>query len=116
MSSACAFLSANNRIPKLVIVADPLYDDDHPALLASAIDEQLGLDSDARVLVMVPQRDETTKGLLVKLKGELSRQSNPFVCIQEDIVSGQDDWEERDDDESRRVGFWWGIYGRGMPV
>jgi hypothetical protein len=94
-------------------VADPLYDDDHPALLATAIDEQLALNPDARVLIMVPQRDETTKGLLANLRGELSRQPNPLSCMKEDIVDGQDDWgNEHDDDETPSVGFWWGVFGR----
>ncbi|KAK4129461.1 hypothetical protein N657DRAFT_76172 [Parathielavia appendiculata] len=103
------------RIPnryQLIIVADPLYDDDHPALLTSAVDEQLALSADARVLIMVPQRDETTKGLLGVLRKELSRRPNPLLCLDEDVVDGQDDWGEDNDDETRHVGFWWGIFGR----
>ncbi|KAL2260149.1 hypothetical protein VTK26DRAFT_5936 [Humicola hyalothermophila] len=99
---------------QLIIVADPLYDDDHPALLASAIDEQLSLSPEARVLAMVPQRDEITKGLLAVLQDELARRPNPLRCLQESMVAGQDDWgdDNDDDDETRHVGFWWGIFGR----
>ena len=94
-------------------MADPLYDDDHPALLASAIDEQLALNSDARVLVMVPQRDEITKGLLGTLRDELAQRSSPFLCLHENMVNGEDDWgDEHDDDETQQVGFWWGVFGR----
>ena len=94
-------------------MADPLYDDDHPSLLAAAIDEQLALNPDARALIMVPQRDETTKELLHSVRGELARQSNPLSCMKEDIVDGQDDWGNgQDDDEMSPVGFWWGVFGR----
>lgn len=99
---------------QLIIVADPLYDDDHPALLASAIDEQLSLNPDARVLAMVPQRDEITKGLLSVLRDELAQRASPLLCLEESMVGGQDDWgDENDDEETSHVGFWWGIFGRG---
>ncbi|KAK4154747.1 putative methyltransferase-domain-containing protein [Chaetomidium leptoderma] len=102
---------------QLIIVADPLYDDDHPALLTSAVDEQLALNSDARVLVMVPQRDEITKGLLCTLREELAQRPHPLLCLEESIVDGQDDWgDEHDHDEMGNVGFWWGIFGRGQPA
>ncbi|KAM7206776.1 putative methyltransferase domain containing protein [Rhypophila sp. PSN 637] len=105
------FRSTNHY--KLIIVADPLYDDDHPALLAGAINEQLSLGSDSRVLVMVPQRDETTKGLLATLRTEMLQQSSPLVCEEESIVAGEDDWgDDGDDDDSKQVGFWWGIFKR----
>ncbi len=94
-------------------MADPLYDDDHPALLTSAIDEQLELSSAARVLVMVPQRDKITKGLLATLRNELAQRPNPLLCFEESMVNGQDDWgDDHDDDETRNVGFWWGVFGR----
>ncbi|KAJ4297037.1 Protein-lysine N-methyltransferase rrg1 [Collariella sp. IMI 366227] len=107
-----ARFSALNRF-QLIIVADPLYDDDHPALLSSAIDEQLALNLDARVLVMVPQRDETTKGLLQVLRQELAQRASPLLCVEESIVDGQDDWgEDHAGDDTPPVGFWWGIFGR----
>ncbi|KAL2180244.1 putative methyltransferase-domain-containing protein [Thermothelomyces heterothallicus CBS 202.75] len=101
---------------QLIIVADPLYDDDHPTLLAGAIDEQLALGADARVLAMVPQRDEITRGLLSSLREELGRRPRPLLCLEEGVVDGQDDWGDEhggdDDDGMRNVGFWWGIFGR----
>ncbi|KAK0734337.1 putative methyltransferase-domain-containing protein [Lasiosphaeria miniovina] len=104
--------TAGNRF-QLILVADPLYDDNHPALLAGAIDGQLGLGPDSRALVMVPQRDEITKGLTGALREEMARQTNPLVCISECLVPGQDDWETRgDDDEAANVGFWWGVFKR----
>lgn len=105
---------ADRLYSQLVIAADPLYDDNHPALLASAIDEQLALSPDARTLIMVPQRDETTKRLLRLLTEELARRFNSLVCLDENIVAGQDDWGDDNDDEARSVDFWWGIFGRDV--
>ncbi|KAK5663513.1 hypothetical protein OQA88_3943 [Cercophora sp. LCS_1] len=85
---------------KLIIVADPLYDDNHPALLAGAIDEHLSLDSGARVLIMVPQRDEITKELLAILRDTLASGPTPLVCSDESIVPGQDDWGDDGVDDS----------------
>ncbi|KAK4147758.1 S-adenosylmethionine-dependent methyltransferase [Dichotomopilus funicola] len=99
---------------KLIIVADPLYDDDHPDLLSAALDEQLSKCSDARALIMVPQRDEITQGLLNTLRDSLARSQNPLVCLEENVVAGQDDWGDDDNSsETSNIGFWWGVFGRG---
>jgi hypothetical protein len=99
------------------MVADPLYDDNHPLLLTSAIDEQLALNSSSRVLIMVPQRDEITKGLLKCLRKELVSRLSPLVCLEESMVQGQDDWgdEQHGESELQSVGFWWGVFGRVQP-
>jgi hypothetical protein len=66
---------------------------------------------------MVPQRDETTKGLTKVLRDELARRSNPLLCLEESVVAGQDDWGDDDkEDETGHVGFWWGIFGRDQPA
>ncbi len=91
-------------------MADPLYDDDHPALLASAIGEQLSLEPDARAVVMVPLRDMNTKRLLFNFRNEMASQHRPLICISEDVLLGEDDWD--DDDEARNVKCWWGIFRR----
>jgi hypothetical protein len=96
---------------RLVIVADPLYDDDHPGLLAGAIDAQLGLDSEARVLVMVPQRDETTRGLHAAFRAAMAGQEAAMVCVQESMVAGEDSWGDAGDDAGSD-GFWWGVFRR----
>lgn len=97
---------------KVIIVADPLYDDDHPALLAGAIDEQLSLDGDARVMVMVPQRDATTAKLLSALKIDMSSRQIPLICLEESVVAGQDDWGNDNDAEAGQLKCWHGIFGR----
>lgn len=104
---------AAGRRFELVLVADPLYDDDHPALLTGAIDAQLGLGPDARALAMVPQRDDITKGLLSSFRQEMACLGAALRCVDEGIVPGEDDWGDHgDDDETRRVGFWWGVFKR----
>lgn len=95
---------------QLVIVADPLYDDDHPSLLAGAIHEQLSHGPDARVLVMVPLRDEVTRKLKSTFQEQLLHQRLPLVCIDESLATGQDDWG--DDDEGQEVTCWWAIFKR----
>ena len=94
-----------------------MYDDDHPGLLSSAVDEQLALNPDARALIMVPQRDETTKDLLVTLRDKLAQRAEPLLCLEESVVDGQDDWgHEHDDEDTQNVGFWWGIFGRDQAA
>lgn len=99
---------------KMVIVADPMYDDDHPGLLAGAIDDQLAISADARTLVMVPRRDTTTIGLLASFRQLMEGSSDaPFFCKDEGIVASQDDWGGDEEDEAQRnVECWWGIFQR----
>jgi hypothetical protein len=104
-----------NFIAQVVLVADPLYDDDHPDLLADAIHNQLCLDDEARAVVMVPLRDETTKRLLASFREQMSSQPTPFRSIEEGTTSGQDDWDEDDrEDDSETTGLqcWWGVFQR----
>lgn len=98
---------------KIILVADPLYDDDHPVLLAGAIDEHLVRDADARALVMVPRRDATTIGLISSFRTAMSSVDRcaGLVCIEEGVVSSQDDWGD-DEDVAEEVECWWGIFQR----
>lgn len=93
------------------MAADSIYDDNHPELLASAISEHLALGPDARAVIMVPQRDETTKRLLEAFKQTMLDLDTPLFCDEEDELAGQDDWVE--DDEAGRVKCWLGIFSRG---
>lgn len=104
------FVTGEERY-QLIIVADPLYDDDHPGLLAGAIDEQLGLDGEARVLVMVPQRDETTRGLHTAFQAAMAGREAAMVCVEESLVAGEDGWGDAGDDAGSD-GFWWGVFSR----
>ncbi|KAK7984948.1 methyltransferase-domain-containing protein [Apiospora saccharicola] len=98
---------------KIVLAADPLYDDDHPVLLTSVIQYHLARDSDARAVVMVPLRDAVTKNLLSTLRDLLSQGDDPVVCLEEDLLPCQDDWDEND--ESTQPECWWGIFRR-LPI
>ncbi|KAI1091844.1 putative methyltransferase-domain-containing protein [Rostrohypoxylon terebratum] len=93
---------------KIVLVADPLYDDDHPELLSSAIHEHLTVDKDARAVIMVPQRDLVTKKLVAKFL--LSMASSGLVVLEEHTLVGQDDWDE--DGEDSGIECWWAVFGR----
>lgn len=106
------FTAKNNF--HIIIVADPLYDDEHPGLLAGAIDEQLGYDKEARVMVMVPQRDATTVKLLSAFRTEMGAKDTPLVCLEESVVAGQDDWGGDEDDEAGHVKCWLGVFGRQL--
>lgn len=88
-----------------------MYDDEHPVLLAAAIAQQLSLGTQARAVVMVPQRDETTKQLNRAFKAAMSSLEPPLVCLNEEELAGQDDWVE--DEEEGRVKCWLGIFSRG---
>ncbi|KAH6900259.1 putative methyltransferase-domain-containing protein [Thelonectria olida] len=96
---------------KIVLAADPMYDDDHPALLASAICEHLALGSESRAVVMVPRRDATTVRLLEAFKQAMLDLDTPLFCEEEDELAGQDDWV--DDDEAGQVKCWLGVFSRG---
>lgn len=100
----------------IIIVADPLYNDDHPGLLAGAIDEQLALDTDARAMVMVPQRDATTVKLLATFRDAMASVANSLVCLGETVVPGQDDWGADEDEEAGNVQCWLGTFGRRLEA
>ena len=105
------------KYPQIVLAADPLYDDNHPKLLAHAIQNQLALNRDARTLVMVPQRDATTIRLLLSFKDIMTRQDIPLICIEEGAVPSHDDWggDDDDEDETNKVECWWGMFKRDIP-
>ncbi|KAI1138258.1 S-adenosylmethionine-dependent methyltransferase-like protein [Hypoxylon sp. FL0543] len=92
----------------VILVADPLYDDDHPKLLSSAIHEQLMEDVDARAVVMVPQRDLTTKKLVAKFV--IAMEASGLTVLEKSTLVGQDDWDE--DEESPGIECWLAIFGR----
>ncbi|CAK7273799.1 Protein-lysine N-methyltransferase rrg1 [Sporothrix epigloea] len=93
----------------LILAADPIYDDEHPALLASAIDAQLALEPNSatkvngvdggaekvnvspRAVVMVPLRDQQTEKLAAIFVSEMAERQ--LVPLDEGEIAGQDsDW------------------------
>jgi hypothetical protein len=92
-----------------------MYDDNHPGLLASAISQHLALGTEPRAVVMVPQRDATTVGLLDAFRQAMLDLDVPLFCVHEEELAGQDDWV--DDDEQGNVRCWLGVFSRGgSPV
>ncbi|KAJ6442964.1 S-adenosylmethionine-dependent methyltransferase-like protein [Purpureocillium lavendulum] len=96
---------------KIVLAADPLYDDEHPTLLASAIGQHLALGPESRAVVMVPQRDATTVRLLAAFKQAMQDLEAPLSCDEEDFLAGEDDWEGAE--EGGGVRCWLGVFSRG---
>ncbi|KAI1082031.1 putative methyltransferase-domain-containing protein [Whalleya microplaca] len=95
---------------KIILVADPLYDDDHPNLLSSTIHEHLAHDKNARAIVMVPQRDATTKRLTTAFRSCMASGESGLTVLEEHILVCQDDWDE--DEETPEVHCWWAVFGR----
>ncbi|OTA87867.1 hypothetical protein M434DRAFT_399273 [Hypoxylon sp. CO27-5] len=93
---------------KIVLAADPLYDDDHPELLSSAIHAQLMEDVDARAVIMVPQRDLTTRKLVAKFV--MTMEVYGLTVLEKHTLVGQDDWDE--DEENSGIECWWAVFGR----
>ncbi|KHN96777.1 uncharacterized protein MAM_05333 [Metarhizium album ARSEF 1941] len=94
----------------IVLAADPMYDHDHPALLASAIGRHLALGTESRAVVMVPQRDGATIRLLEAFKRAMLALDGPLFCVEEDELAGQDDWAGDDDEGCVRC--WLGVFSR----
>jgi hypothetical protein len=59
---------------------------------------------------MVPKRDKTTVGLLEAFKTAMLALEPPLVCVEEDELSGQDDWEG--EEEGGLVKCWLGVFSR----
>ncbi|SPO02344.1 related to putative N2,N2-dimethylguanosine tRNA methyltransferase [Cephalotrichum gorgonifer] len=94
---------------KIVLAADPIYDDDHPVLLHDAISKQLSLGTDARAVVMVPKRDAVTLTLIDSFLALMATGEAPMDCLEHGELRGQDDWAADEDEE---VKCWWGVFGR----
>lgn len=57
---------------------------------------------------MVPLRDDITKGLRDSFRAGMASQKRPLVCVEEGILTGQDDWEDTEDETT--IECWWGIF------
>lgn len=99
-------------IIQVILAADPLYSPTHAPVLANAVDIFLTMNSDARVIIELPYRDEATMDMAEKLRGEMKSRS--FVLIEQGEEFGYDDWEKNG--ESPEVRCWWGIWTRQQPV
>lgn len=78
------------------------------------MEEHLSLDPEARAVVMVPQRDDTTVRLRDAFKAAMVALESPIFCDEEDELAGQDDWVE--DEEGGHVKCWLGVFSRRSMV
>ena len=88
------------------MAADPLYDDDHPKLVASTVKTFLDPGFGSRALIAIPLRDATTKSLALTFKKTMEEEGLELANQGEEICF--DDWQKADDVEDVRV--WWGIW------
>lgn len=65
-------------------------------------------------MVMVPQRDETTRRLRDAFKEAMLALEIPIFCDEEDELAGQDDWVE--DEDGGHVKCWLGVFSRRVTT
>jgi hypothetical protein len=92
-----------------VLAADPLYDDDHPTLLANVVHKFLQDDKSSRALIAIPMRDHTTKVLSENLFNLMTE--NDFLVDGSGEEIFQDDWEAFNGPE---VKLCWTIWKRNV--
>ncbi|KAI1267496.1 putative methyltransferase-domain-containing protein [Xylariaceae sp. FL1019] len=95
----------------IILAADGIYDDDHPALLSSAIQSHMLHGTNSRALVMTPIRDQITRDLIAQFRLEMGSGGTPLAILEEHTLSGQDDWGENG---SAVVECWWAMFGRNQ--
>jgi hypothetical protein len=76
---------------EIILAVDPLYDNNHPQLLADTIKQFLKQGSSHFVLTAVPFRDSTTESLCMELEGLM--EGNGFKNIYSGENICRDDWE-----------------------
>lgn len=82
-----------------------MYDDEHPGLVASMIQEFLKKDGESRALVAVAMRDHKTTEILFVFKEMMIGMG--FCLIGEGEAVSRDDWCEDDEiSEVCRWGVW----------
>ncbi|KAG0652038.1 elongation factor methyltransferase 2 [Hyphodiscus hymeniophilus] len=91
---------------EIVIAADPLYDDEHPDLVARNIKRYLKHHESSRGLVAIPMRDDHTRSMAQNFKKLMQECGLDLIQHGEEIC--RDDWAENDGEEV--VKCWWGIW------
>ncbi|KAK0117964.1 hypothetical protein ONS95_012275 [Cadophora gregata] len=74
----------------IVIAADPMYDDEHPELVANMVKRFMEDGSQSRALVAIPLRDEHTKRMAHHFSTIL--ENTGFCVVNQDHESCRDDW------------------------
>lgn len=92
------------------MAADPIYDDEHPQLVASMIIKYIAPDDDSRALVALPIRDHYSEDKAEKFKGYMNEYGLDLLHQgEEEFVDA--DWRNANGDEADPVKCWWGIWG-----
>lgn len=105
-----AFADFGSHQFEAVIAADPLYDDEHPDLVADMIKKYLRHNRNSRALVAVPLRDNGTKALVRNLIQ--SMKLNGFQLTNQGEELFKDDWADANEEG---VICWWSIWSWNVP-
>jgi len=90
---------------QIIIATDPLYDDEHPALLANVVKKFLKDDPESRALIAVPLRDPNTKELAHQFDELMHDRGFSTVTSGEEVC--HDDWESSQSEEViTRLAIW----------
>ncbi|KAG9245504.1 putative methyltransferase-domain-containing protein [Calycina marina] len=95
---------------EIVVAADPMYDDDHPLLVANMIAKYLKEEKTSAALVAVPMRDKNTKAMYRDFV-DMMRERDMQLKDQGGI-NFMDDWGTAGDEG---VECWWSIWGWDVP-
>ncbi|KAH8648005.1 putative methyltransferase-domain-containing protein [Tricladium varicosporioides] len=90
---------------EIVLASDPLYDENHPEMVANMIKEFIKPNTTSRAMVAVPLRDEKTRGFANKLQEIMNLYDFKLLYNDEEIC--RDDWANNGEE----VKSWWGVWG-----
>lgn len=80
---------------QIVIAADPMYDDEHPGLIAQMVTKFLKRDTASRALVAVPLRDDHTQLMAAAFSD--SMRNSGFSVVYQGLETFKDDWKSTDE-------------------
>ncbi|KAK5000809.1 Protein-lysine N-methyltransferase rrg1 [Elasticomyces elasticus] len=96
---------------RLILVADPLYDRQHPRLLVQTIEYHLSRSGAARVVVELPLRDAAAYAQMRRDFCDGMRGLG-LLIVREGEETGLDDWRD-ERGEGGEVRCWWSVWGWG---
>ncbi|PVH81526.1 hypothetical protein DL98DRAFT_458101 [Cadophora sp. DSE1049] len=85
-----ALPSLQSKKFEIVIAADPMYDDEHPELVANMVKRFLEEGAESRALVAIPLRDAHTKRMARHFSTIL--ENTGFCVVYQDLEACKDDW------------------------
>ena len=94
------------------MASDPMYDDEHPELVARMIEMFLKRNKDARALIAVPLRDGKTEHMAAAFQEVMTEVGFSLLVQGQEIC--KDDWKENEA-EGNGVECWWAIWSWARP-